>query len=120
MRRALLIVDHGSGRPEAHEHLEQLAARVSERAPDWIVRAAHMEIAAPSIEQGIEACVRDGAEEVLVHPLFLVPGRHLTRDIPALVRQVEARHPELRIRITEPLGASSELPDLILRSASKC
>ena len=35
--------------------------------------------------------MRDGAEEVLVHPLFLVPGRHLTRDIPALVRQVEAR-----------------------------
>ena len=49
-------------------------------------------------------------------PLF--PVR--LRDIPALVRQVEARHPDRRIRITEPLGASSELPDLILRSASKC
>jgi sirohydrochlorin ferrochelatase len=119
MRRALLIVDHGSGRAEAHEHLEGIAARVSELAPDWIVRAAHMEIASPSIEQGIEACVRDGADEVLIHPLFLVPGRHLTEDIPALVREVEARHPTLKIRITEPLGASSELPELILRSASR-
>jgi sirohydrochlorin ferrochelatase len=118
MRRALLIVDHGSGRPEAHEHLERVAGRVADLAPAWVVRVAHMEIAAPSIADGIEACVSAGAEEVLIHPLFLVPGRHLTEDIPALVRNAAHRHPHVRIRITEPLGASPELPALILRAAS--
>jgi sirohydrochlorin ferrochelatase len=119
MSRALLIVDHGSGREEAHEHLERIAARVSELAPDWIVRVAHMELASPSIEEGIESCVRNGADEVLIHPLFLVPGRHLAEDIPALVRKAGARHPAVRIRITKPLGASPELPALILRTAAE-
>jgi sirohydrochlorin ferrochelatase len=118
MRRALLIVDHGSGRPEAHEHLERIAARVSELAPDWVVRVAHMELASPSIEAGIEACVSDGADEVSIHPLFLVPGRHLTEDIPGLVRDAARRHPHVQIRITESLGASPGLPALILQAAS--
>ena len=112
--RALVIVDHGSRRPDAHAHLETLGRRVQERAPELLVRIAHMEQAEPSLAQTIEACIGEGVSEVAVHPLFLAPGRHLTEDIPALVEGVRASHPGVTIRLLDPVGAREELADLIL------
>jgi sirohydrochlorin ferrochelatase len=117
MTRALLLVDHGSRHAEAHAHLERLASRIAELAPDWQVQVAHLELAEPSIPDGIDACVRAGAREVRVLPLFLLPGRHLRHDIPALVRAAVARHRDVEIRLAESLGQSPELAELILRRA---
>jgi len=114
LKRALVIVDHGSRQPEAHAHLERIAAAVRDRAPGLEVRVAHMELAEPSIADAIAASVAAGAEEVCVHPFFLVPGRHLASDIPALISAAAADHPEVRIRLLEPLGDRHELADLIL------
>lgn len=116
-QRALLIVDHGSRRPEAHAHLEKLAHQVQALLPSCIVRVAHMESASPSIEEGIDACVRDGASEIVVHPLFLVPGRHLTEDIPDLVARAADRHTSVNVRITEAIGSAQGLARLIARFA---
>ena len=81
MSRALVILDHGSRRAEAHDHLEWLAERVRSRAPDLVVAVAHLEIAQPSLAVTIDACVAQGVDEIAVHPLFLAPGLHLSRDV---------------------------------------
>lgn len=111
---ALVILDHGSRRPEAHAHLEALASRVRERAPGLLVEVAHLEVRAPTLEDAVARLAASGIRSVAVHPLFLAPGRHLARDIPARLRAAEARHPGLTLRLTEPLGAREELADLIL------
>ena len=117
--RALVIVDHGSARPEAHRHLEWIADQVRQCAPDLEVTIAHLDLADPSLEVAIEACARAGARDVLVHPLFLLPGRHLSRDLPTLVKGAAERHPELRIRLTEPLGNQPGLAQLILGTVER-
>ncbi len=114
MKRALVILDHGSRKPEAHAHLERLAASVRERAPELLVQIAHMELAEPDLALAISRCVAAGADEVAVHPLFLVPGRHLTHDIPELVESAAAAHPGVRVHLLEALGDRPELADLIL------
>jgi sirohydrochlorin ferrochelatase len=114
VKRAILLVDHGSRHAEANAQLERLAERLRERAPDRLVRVAHLELAPPGIGEGIDACAAAGAEEVVVHPFFLAPGRHTTRDIPRLVAEAAARHPRLRVRVSEPLGDHPALVDVIL------
>jgi len=114
VKRAILLVDHGSRRKLANEQLERMAELVAERVPDTIVHIAHMEIAEPDIAHGVDACVADGASEIVVHPFFLAPGNHSTNDIPRLVRETAARHPGLRVRVSEPLGPHPKLVDVIL------
>lgn len=114
MSGAILLVDHGSRRPEANAQLETLAERLRSRLPDRVVETAHMELAPPSVHEGVAACVAAGAEEIVVHPFFLGPGRHTREDIPRLVREAAARHPGLRVRISEPLGLHEKLVDLVL------
>jgi sirohydrochlorin ferrochelatase len=114
MSRALLIVDHGSRLVEAQRHLEWVAAQVRERVEDLGVYIAHMELAEPSIPQAIAACVADGATELIVHPMFLVPGRHLTDDIPKLIESAASQYPQLRFQITAPVGSAPGIAELIL------
>jgi sirohydrochlorin ferrochelatase len=112
--RGILLVDHGSRRAEANAQLEELAARVAARAPDLVVRFAHMELAPPSIAEALAACVAAGADEIVVHPYFLGPGRHTRRDIPRLVEAAASRHPGLRVRVSEPLGLDERIVELVL------
>jgi len=119
VKRALLIIDHGSRLPQAHQHLEAIAREVRERAPGWIVGVAHMELVAPSLEEAVDACVRDGATEIVVHPFFLVPGQHLTRDIPELIARAAAKHPGVGIALTDPIGEAPGIADLVLECVAR-
>jgi sirohydrochlorin ferrochelatase len=114
VKRAVLLVDHGSRRPEANAQLDALAERVRARLPDRFVQVAHMDLAEPSIARAVEACVAAGAEEIVVHPYFLGPGSHTTEDIPRLVAEAAAPHEGLRVQITEPLGLHEKLVDVVL------
>ena len=114
MKQGLLIVDHGSRRKESNDLLRRLAGMMRERFGLDIVHYAHMELGEPTIAQGFDACVAEGAEEVIVHPYFLGPGRHVTIDIPDLVREAAGRHPGVAFRITEPLGVHPKIGEVIV------
>lgn len=113
-RPAILLVDHGSRRPEANAQLEAMAALLRAREPERIVHVAHMELAPPTVAEGIAACVADGAQEVVVHPYLLTPGRHSQEDIPALAAAAARDHPGVSVRVSAPLGVHERLVDVIL------
>lgn len=118
MKRALLLVDHGSRREEANAVLVQVA-EIIRRHPEFpVVHYAHMEIAEPTITQGFDACVADGAQEVIVHPYFLAPGDHFNDTVPGLVAEAAAKHPGVRWTITEPLGLHHKLCEVVLERVS--
>lgn len=102
--RAVVLVDHGSRAEQANAQLDALAERVGAALPDCLVRAAHMELAEPALGQAIADCVREGATEIRVHPFFVAPGRHVREDIPRMVQEAVESHPNVSIRLTEPLG----------------
>jgi sirohydrochlorin ferrochelatase len=113
-QRALLLIDHGSRKQEANNLLPEVARMLKAMSDFDIVYYAHLELAEPTILQGFDACVAEGAAEVIVHPYFLSPGRHSTLDIPRMVAEAAARHPGVRYRITEPLGLHPKIGELIL------
>lgn len=114
LSRAILLVDHGSRRAEANAVLDAVAEKLRRRSPGCVVEVAHMDLAAPDIAQGVLACVRAGATEIVVHPYFLGPGIHIQRDIPREVESAAAQHPGLRVVISEPLGIHDKLVDVVL------
>lgn len=63
-----------------------------------------MEIAKPSIKDAVNQCAEKGCSRVVVAPYFLSQGRHIQEDIPALVAEAQAEHPELHCIIAEPIG----------------
>lgn len=113
MKRAVLLVDHGSRRAEANALVDDLARALGGRV-DRIFHTAHLELAEPSIAQGIDACVADGATEITVLPCFLAPGRHTIEDVPGEATEAAARHRGVIVRIADPIGTHPMLVDLLL------
>jgi len=112
----LLLVAHGSRRAESNNEIGELATRLAGIARDHFdgVMYAYLELAEPSIPDGIEACVEAGASEVVVMPYFLAAGRHVQEDIPEIINAKQGDHPDCTIRIAPYLGTASELPELLL------
>jgi sirohydrochlorin ferrochelatase len=116
--KAVLLIDHGSRRDAANEMMDCMSNLVQAMAgPDVVVRFAHMELAEPSIADGVQACVEAGATELIVFPYMLSPGKHSTADIPRMVAEAAVDHPALAIRITTAFGVHEKLAELILDRA---
>jgi sirohydrochlorin ferrochelatase len=116
VKRAIVIVDHGSRQAAANSVVEQLAQLVQARAGAGVaVSSAHLEAAEPSLPSALDVCVSRGAREVTVQPLFLVPGRHATQDLPELLSAARQRHPGVRFELGAVIGPDPLLAELILR-----
>ena len=115
-RRALLIVDHGSRNADANAAMADFAERVAAARPDWRVAHAHMEIARPDVTETIDVLVAEGVTEIRVHLHFLGRGYHVRETIPELIDAARARHPALRITVSDPIGEHARLVDLVVES----
>lgn len=118
--KALLLVAHGSRRSLSNDEVRELAARLADRTSDYpIIKAAFLELAEPSIPDGIQACIDAGAQEVTVMPYFLSAGRHVVEDIPREVAVKQNEHPGLSIRIAPYLGMADGIAEVILGQAAQ-
>lgn len=116
--KAILLIDHGSVKAEANEMLAEVAAMVKGMAgSEVIVDFAHMELAAPSIPEGFDACVRRGATDIVAFPYMLSPGKHSTRDIPRMVAEAAAKHPGVKYSVTPAFGVHEKLGEVVLERA---
>ncbi len=119
MKRAIIVVDHGSTREAANRMLEDLAGLLRQRSADPVY-PAHMELAEPTVAQAFDRAVAAGAEFVFVFPYFLSPGRHSREDIPRMCAQAAARHPGLRWHCSGPVGLDPIMAELILHRVRTC
>ncbi len=119
--KALLIVAHGSRRAASNQEVVALAESLHRHSHnDYdLVEAAFLELAEPSIPDGIRHCVKQGATDVIVFPYFLNSGRHVTEDIPAEVSVGQSEHPTVKITLSQHLGAAEVMPELVLNIAGK-
>jgi len=105
---AILLIDHGSKREASNQHLQFIAetyqASIIQRdatsnteeevsatsGRETVVRAAHMEIAEPSILTSLRNIItNDKVTEIVCVPYFLSPGKHSTVDVPNLIAEAK-------------------------------
>ncbi len=121
--KAILLVAHGSRRQASNDEVLALAGQLRDTARKngiGIIHAAFLDMAQPSITEGVGACVRDGASSVTVLPYFLNSGRHVTRDIPAALEEAGKLYPQLSITIGAHLGESGLIKELLIRMIENC
>lgn len=119
VKKALVIVDHGSTVDEANRLLALVAEKLRKRADFDVVEHCHMELASPTMEEAFGVCARSGVSEITVHPYFLVPGKHSGFDIPAMAAEAAKKFPGLKHTVTEPLGLHEKIVDVILERVEK-
>lgn len=113
--KAVLYICHGSrvfaGQEAALEFIERAKVYVDAE----IQEACFLELAAPSIEQGIAACIRQGARSIVAVPLLLLTAGHAKVDIPVAIKTALEKHPGIEVSYGEPLGVHPRIIDVLSR-----
>jgi sirohydrochlorin cobaltochelatase len=112
----LILLGHGSRSRKTLEEMEALAAKLQDSSPELKVLPAFLTLLEPDLAQALETAIKGGAREIHVLPLFFFSGKHVLEDIPALFGQLEARHPEVKLVLREPLGRHPGFFDFLLRA----
>ncbi len=117
--KSLLVVAHGSRRAASNDEIRGLTRSLAERAGGTYgrVACAFLELAEPSIPEGLRQAIAAGATQIVVLPYFLSAGRHVVTDIPAEVEMVRAERPDVSIVIAPYLGAAPALREVLLELA---
>jgi sirohydrochlorin ferrochelatase len=111
---AVLLVSHGSRSPETKEEILVLVNDLRQRLTGSIVEYAFLEIEHPSIPEGIDRCISQGATELVVILNFLNAGRHVNEDIPAIVQAYKKKFPQIKFTISKPIGQHVQVPKLFI------
>src|SRR4051812_6520910 len=99
MRKALLLVAHGSRQADANADLYHVVEEMRQRGGHAVVEGAFLELAEPGIDEGGARCVGQGAQSVVLVPYFLSSGVHVRRDLAAACERLSASFPGVPFRL---------------------
>ncbi|MCK5727484.1 MAG: hypothetical protein KAH22_11760 [Thiotrichaceae bacterium] len=111
----LLVVAHGSRREASNEELRTLCKNLTVLDhPYSSISSGFLELAEPSIPDGLRQLIASNAKDITVVPYFLSAGRHVIVDIPAEIAIVRKEFPEINISLAPYFGASQGIASLLL------
>jgi sirohydrochlorin ferrochelatase len=113
MKTAILLMAHGSRISAANDAAREVAAMVREMTGHDIVEVSFREMHEPNIQEGIDACVAQGAGRILLIPYFLFMGAHVQHDLPEEIETAKQRHPGLEMVMGGHLGAHRKLAEIV-------
>jgi sirohydrochlorin cobaltochelatase len=107
--RGIILFAHGSRDPLWRAPVEAVAKQIIARQPDILVRCAYLEMCRPSLPDAAIDLIAAGVCQLRVFPIFLGVGKHAREDLPALIAQIKASHPDVTVEL---LPAAGEYPQM--------
>jgi sirohydrochlorin cobaltochelatase len=105
---AIVLFAHGARDPQWAEPFRELQSRIA-AASGCRVELAFLELMEPSLANCIAHCVKDGANNITLVPLFMAQGGHLKEDLPRLLEEIRSRHAGVEIRLASAIGEVEEI-----------
>ncbi|AEG59182.1 sirohydrochlorin chelatase [Desulforamulus ruminis] len=110
----VIILGHGSRRPEANQEIRDIAEQVKMRTGDVIYETCFLQFGQPALSEGIQRMVASGVEKITVIPLLLAVGNHIQVELPRLLRQQKELYPGLTLLLAPHLGADSRIVEIVM------
>ncbi len=108
-RGGVLIVGHGTRNREGTLQFLQLASQIQDRLQNIPCQACFLELADPSIEEGVRQLTLLGVERLLVVPVLLFSAGHAKSDIPDAVAIACEKLGVQAVAQSAPLGTHPSL-----------
>ena len=115
--RALILFAHGARAASWAAPFQRLRELTAGQRPDVAVSLAFLELMTPSLPEEAALLAARGVREITIVPIFLGQGGHLLRDLPRLVEELRAAHPDISFSTVPAVG---EDPDVLAAMAAYC
>jgi sirohydrochlorin cobalto/nickelchelatase len=127
-RKGLLLIGHGSKMPYNKELVDLTSTLIASQYPgEYVVKSAFMNMNSPSVPETLDAFRKEDIDALVVVPLFLAKGVHITKDIPPLVGLEEGQSKgtftmngkSIPLIYADPIGPDPLLADLMVKNAKR-
>ena len=112
-KTGVFIVTHGSKFKEANWIMFRISRELRRRLHTDCIIPCFMELGQPDIPTAVRKLVARGCTHIFGYAFFLVPGKHLQRDIPRIVGDTLRDHPGVTFELSEPMMADPAVTDLV-------
>jgi len=114
MKKGFLIVAHGSRKDGANQQVKNLVNELNNYFQSVMFEPAFMELASPTIEDGIKALAKKNMDQLIAYPYFLFKGMHFTKDIPNLIQNIINKlEKKVDFKMLDPIGQHPKITDLV-------
>ena len=113
----IVLFAHGSRDPLWHKPMEAVASHIAAEAPQTPVECAYLEISTPDLTTATHKLIARGVNAITVVPLFLGVGKHAREDLPQLLVNLRANHPDVHFTLQPAVGEDIRLIQLIAQIA---
>lgn len=113
MKQAVILLGHGSIREAANVEVRQMWNMIAEQLPELTISGSFVEVAEPTLEQEISRLADQGVERIVIVPLFLTRGQHLSNGIPRILEAAREQYSNITIELTRHLGVDPLLAEII-------
>mgnify|MGYP006194607697 FL=1 len=112
--QGILLFAHGARDPAWAQPFERAASLLRARAPagehtPHVVELAFLEFMTPDLLTAGHTLVQAGCRSVTVVPLFLGAGGHVRKDLPRLMGELQAQHPQVSWQLSAAVGETDAL-----------
>ena len=112
-KTGVIVFTHGSRLAEGNHIMVRLVDRLRAQLGTNLVEPCFMELSQPDIPAAIETLLARGCNHIFGYAFFLVPGKHLQQDIPAIIERALRNHPGVTYEISEPMMDDPSLLALV-------
>ncbi len=110
---ANLYIGHGSRTEAGNRQFAEFIGRTSSRLEVPIQEFAFLELAEPSIDEGISRCIEQGARRITAMPVLLSSGIHARVDIPAVLKRAAGSFPDVEFVYGDVLSRGAGMADIL-------
>lgn len=114
MKRAIIVLGHGSKAPQALETLKKYGEMVKAKSRCELVEIASLQFNKPDLPKALHSVIAQGAQKIVIVPFFLYNGIHLQEDIPAVINEEKTKNPGVEIILANHLGTDHRLVDIVI------
>lgn len=112
--QGILYISHGSRIPGAISEAIHCVRSVQKQVDIGLQEICFLELAEPTVEQGIAALVNQGATKIAIVPMLLLSAGHYYQDIPEEVSRVQSKYNHITFTYGKPLGVQDRMIDILM------
>ncbi|NBI27922.1 sirohydrochlorin chelatase [Chengkuizengella marina] len=115
---AVLIVGRGSSEPDANSDVYKISRLFWEKMKVKWVETAFIGVTFPTMDEGIERCIKLGAKNVIILPYFLFTGI-LIKRMEDMVKTYQHQYENLQFQLGEYFGFHSNLKEVLIERVNE-
>lgn len=116
---SIIIIAHGSKKETSNNEVLEIVNQIKNSKTNYaLIQAAFLEFASPSIEDSVKNSIDKNILNIFIYPYFLNSGKHVSIDLPDIIKELEEENPTIEFELLEHFGKSNRISDIILDDIS--